>query len=295
MGAIAASKKGAVAVLVRSIGTDTNRLPHTGFVKMPEPAEGIPPIPAAALAVPDAEMLDHLYDLHKTVRVRLKLGCHRLPDGASANVVGDITGRDKPGDIVLLGAHLDSWDLGRGALDDGAGVSIALGAAHIVSRHRAPKRTLRVVLFAAEEMSAAGARQYAVDHGKELDRHVAAIEADQGDGLPTAVRWLGGNDGRELAKQLADNLSSLGASFQDDTAHGGTDIGPLLAQGVPVVDVVQDVSTYFDYHHTANDTFDKIDADSLSAATRAYAAAAWTLTEAPGDLGRVPAARRTRK
>jgi hypothetical protein len=295
MGAIAAAKKGAVAVLVRSIGTDNNRLPHTGMVKMPEPAEGIPAIPAAAIAVPDGDMLERLVDIHKTVRVRLKLGCHRLPEGTSANVMGDITGHAKPNEIVLLGAHLDSWDLGRGALDDGAGVAIVLNAAHMVAQHRTPKRTLRVVLFAAEELSAAGARQYALDHAKELDKHVAAIEADQGDGEPSEVRFLGGNDGHELAKSISDNLTPLGAGWSEEAAYGGTDVAPLIAQGVPVVDIVQDVTRYFDYHHTANDTFDKIDQESISRATRAYAVAAFTLAESTGDLGRIPMARRTRK
>jgi hypothetical protein len=295
MGAIAASKKGAVAVLVRSIGTDDNRLPHTGFVKMPEPADGIPAIPAAALSVPDADMLDRLYDLHKNVRIRLKLGCHRLAEGRSANVIGDIVGHDKPTEIVLAGAHLDSWDLGRGALDDGAGVGIVLAAAKMVAQHRTPKRTIRVVLFAAEEMSAAGARAYATDHAAEIDHHVAAIEADQGDGPPLEVRWLGGAEGRTLAAELADNVSQLGATYNDDAAYGGTDIAPLLGLGVPVVDIVQDASTYFDYHHTANDTFDKVDESSIATATRAYAIALWTLSEAKGDLGRVPPSKRTRK
>jgi len=295
MGAIAGAKKGAAAVLVRSIGTDNNRLPHTGMVKMPEPADGLPAIPAAAIAIPDAEMLDRLVDLHKTVRVRLKLGCKRLPEGTSANVVGDFQGADKTDQIVLLGAHLDSWDLGRGALDDGAGVGIVLAAAKMVASRKTPRRTVRVVLFAAEEMSAAGARQYANDHAKEIEKHVAAIEADQGDGAPMQVRWLGGNDAHDLAKSIGDNASALGTVFEEEAAYGGTDIAPLLGQGVPVVDIVQDVTRYFDYHHTANDTFDKIDEHSISAASRAYAIAAWTLSESPTDLGRIPMARRTRR
>lgn len=295
MGAIAAAKKGAVAVLIRSIGTDGNRLPHTGFVKMPEPADGIPAIPAAAMSVPDAEMLDRLIDLHKNVRVRLKLGCHRLAEGKSANVMGDIVGREKPNEIVLLGAHLDSWDLGRGALDDGAGIGIVLTAAKMVAQRRTPKRTIRVVLFAGEEMSAAGARQYAVDHAGEVDKHVAAMEADQGDGPPLELRWLGGFEGQSLAHEVAGNLTTLGAAWNDDPAYGGTDVAPLMALGVPVIDVVQDASSYFDFHHTANDTFDKIDEGAISTATRAYAVALFTLVESKNDLGRIPPGKRTRK
>src|SRR5207244_2402788 len=148
----------------------------------------------------------------------------------------------KPGEIVLLGAHLDSWDLGRGALDDGAGMAIVLEAAHSIAQHRTPKRTIRVVLFAAEELSAAGARQYALDHAKELDKHVAAIEADQGDGAPMEVRFLGGNDAHDLAKSIGDNVGPLGAVWSEEAAYGGTDVAPLLAQGVPVVDIVQDAT-----------------------------------------------------
>lgn len=295
LGAIAAAKKGAVAVVIRSVGTDSNRLPHTGFVKMPAATDGVQAIPAAAISGPDADTLDRLYDLHRTLKLRLKLGCRRLPDGPSANVVGEVLGKRKPTEIVLLGAHLDSWDLGRGALDDGAGVAIALGAAHLIHRHGAPERTVRVVLFAGEEMAIAGARAYAAAHAGELGSHVAALEADQGDGEPIALRWLGAEASAALADELAAATGRTGAALETEPAHGGADVGPLVAEGVPAVDVVQNATRYFDFHHTANDTFDKIDADAFTLATHAYAIAAWTLAQADRTLGRVPAGQRPRK
>jgi Zn-dependent M28 family amino/carboxypeptidase len=241
-------------------------------------------------------MLDRLLDVTRTVvRVRIRLSCHRLPDGPSANVVGEITGREKPDQIVLLGAHLDSWDLGHGALDDGAGVAIALSAAKLAATRRPPRRTLRVVLFAGEEMSGAGAKQYAADHIKELEKHVVALEADAGDGTAMTFRWLGSLDGKGLAEHVAGRLATFGIEAQDDAAEGGSDVGPLRAQGVPVVDLGQDMTKYFDYHHTANDTFDKVDPESLAQATRAFAVAAWSLGEAGDDLGRVPQAQRVRR
>lgn len=295
-GAIAASKKGAVAVLVRSIGTDDNRLPHTGFVKMPEPSDGTKAIPAAALAAPDADMLERLLEATRTaVRVRVRLSCRRLPDAPSANVVGEITGREKPDQLVLVGAHLDSWDLGHGALDDGAGVAIALSAVKLAAARRPPRRTMRVVLFAGEELSGAGAKQYAADHAKELDKHVVAFEADAGDGAVQTFRWLGSLEGKGLAEHVGARLSqALGIDALTESAEGGSDVGALRAQGVPVIDLGQDMNRYFDYHHTANDTFDKIDADALTSATRAYAAAAWSFAEAGDDLGRVPQSQRVR-
>jgi len=294
VGAIEASKKGAIAVIVRSIGTDDNRLPHTGFVRMPEPADGVPAIPAGAISAPDAEMLDRIYDIRKNVRIKLKLLGHRIADGMSANVVGEIVGRERPQEIVLLGAHLDSWDLGRGALDDGAGIGIVLGAARTIAEHHAPKRTVRVVLFAAEEMSGAGAKQYAADHQKELEKHIVALEADAGDGEPTSVRWLGSIEGAELAAHLKKNAMHFGVPMLDESAEGGSDTGPLRAAGVPIVDINQNVSTYFDIHHTANDTFDKVDEQTLTMAARLYSIVAFTLAESGSDLGRVPLGKRAR-
>ncbi|MET0594391.1 MAG: M28 family peptidase, partial [Polyangiaceae bacterium] len=178
--ASAAAKKGAAAVLIRSIATGNARLPHTGYMHY---EDNVPKIPAAALSVPDALLLDRYFKEKKTVRVRMTAGGRSLPEETTANVVGEIVGQEKPDDIVLIGAHLDSWDLGTGALDDGAGCGMVLETGNLIA-HAAekPRRTVRVVLFANEEFGLNGGRAYADAHRAELDHHVLAMEADFGAG-----------------------------------------------------------------------------------------------------------------
>jgi hypothetical protein len=283
-GAREAAKLGAVALLLRSIGTDHDRLPHTG-AKAKDDRE----IPAAALSVPDAELLHQVLADRKAARVRLVLGAHTLPDADSANVVGEVTGRERPGEIVLIGAHLDSWDLGTGAVDDGAGVAIALETARLLAaRPQKPRRTVRVVLFANEEHGLNGAREYARAHAAEVPAHVVATEADLGADAVYAVRWRGDPAARERFVDLARMLAPLGVERQDETGHGGADVSPLLELGVPILDLRQDATRYFDLHHTANDTVDKIDPGVLAQATAAFATAVWAAAEMDGDFGRVP-------
>lgn len=177
-----AAKKGALACLVRSIGTDSMRAAHTGALFY-EP--GAPEIPAAALSTPDGDMLYRALRAGKEVVSKLDLGCKPLPVGDSANVVGEVRGRELPNEVVLVGAHLDSWDLGTGALDDGAGCAVALEVARLIAAlPRRPRRTVRVVLFANEELGTGGGLAYAQAHAAEAKDHVAALEADQGDGAP---------------------------------------------------------------------------------------------------------------
>src|SRR5262249_25091624 len=159
-------------------GTDSNRLPHTGAMRYDEK---FPKIPAAALSIPDAEMLERLIALGKPIRLRMTLGAKQLPEAESANVIGEIEGSGAPSEIVLLAAHLDSWDLGQGALDDGAGCGIVIEAGRQIAKApKKPRRTVRVVLFANEENGLAGARAYAKEHAGELSKHVVALEADFG-------------------------------------------------------------------------------------------------------------------
>jgi Zn-dependent M28 family amino/carboxypeptidase len=275
-------------MLIRSVGTDHDRLPHTG-AKARDDHE----IPAAAIAVPDAELLHRVLVDKKTARVRLVLGARKLPDADSANVVGEVTGRERPGEIVLVGAHLDSWDLGMGAIDDGAGVAIVLETGRLFAAlPQKPRRTLRVVLFADEEHGTEGAKEYARLHTAEAANHVAAAEADFGGDAVYAVRWLGNPAMRDRFAALARLLAPLGVERQDDSAEPGADVTPLLELGVPILDLRQDGTRYFDIHHSANDTIDKIDPGVIAQAAAAYATAAWAAAETDGDFGRVPEALR---
>jgi hypothetical protein len=284
IGAREAARRGAVALLLRSVGTDHDRLPHTGAKSKDEHE-----IPAAAVSVPDAEMLHRVLAEKKPARVRLVLGSRMLPDAESANVVGEVTGREKPHEIVLLGAHLDSWDMGTGAVDDGAGVAIVLEAARLLQAlPQKARRTVRVVLFANEEHGLEGAREYARVHAAEASAHVVATEADFGADGVYAVRWLGDPSTRERFVDLARLLAPLGIERQDDKGSPGADVSPLQGLGVPILDLRQDVTRYFDLHHSANDTVDKIDPGILAQAAAAYATAAWAAAEMDGDFGRIP-------
>jgi hypothetical protein len=289
-GAIRAAKRGAVGILIRSIGTDNNRLPHTGAMRY-DPA--VPKIPAAALSNPDADLLERLLQGGKPVHVRFTLGCQTLPDAESANVAGEIAGRERPEEIVLLGAHLDSWDLGRGAIDDGAGCAIVLEAARLIGGlPRRPRRTIRVVLFANEENGLAGGRAYAETHAAELPRHTAAIEADFGTGAPLGFRWNAGPSAQAWLAGPAALLAPLSAGGMEQGGHGGADISRLVTSGVPLFGLLQDGTTYFDYHHTANDTLDKIDTESLDKAVAAVAVLAYCLADSPEPIERIPEERR---
>ncbi|HEX7252142.1 MAG TPA: M28 family peptidase, partial [Thermoanaerobaculia bacterium] len=281
-----AAKLGAVAVLIRSIGTDHNRTPHTGGT---EYEAGIAKIPAAALSVPDAELLERLLKEKKPVRVRLTLTCHDDPDADTANVVGEIPGRERPAEIVLLGAHLDSWDLATGAIDDGAGCGIVIEAARLIGElPRRPRRSVRVVLFANEEHGQAGANGYRQAHDSEIPLHVAALEADSGTDAPTAFSWNAGPTAEPLIREIAAILAPMGAGEAIPRGPGGTDVAPLRQAGVPVFSIRQDSSRYFDYHHTANDTFDKIAPASLDRMVAAVSAFAYVAAEMPEPFEKIP-------
>jgi hypothetical protein len=292
-GAARAAKFGAVAVLIRSIGTDHNRTPHTGGTTY---EEGIPKIPAAALSIPDAELLERLVREKKAVRVRFTLSCHDDADAETANVVGDIAGREKPEEVVLLGAHLDSWDLATGAIDDAAGCGIVIEAARLIRElPRHPRRTVRVVLYANEENGLAGAKAYRQAHEAELARHAAALEADSGTDSPTAFTWNAGPSAEPLVREIAALLAPVGAGRALPGSSGGADIGPLRQEGVPVFSIQQDASGYFDYHHTANDTFDKVVPASLDRVVAAVAAFAYVAAEMPQPFERIPPQNRKRQ
>jgi len=271
-----AAKKGALACLVRSIGTDSMRAAHTGALFY---ESGAPEIPAAALSTPDGDMLARALLAGKEVVSKLTLGCKPLPVGESANVVAEVVGRERPNEIVLMGAHLDSWDLGTGALDDGAGCAIALEVGRLIAALPiAPRRTVRIVFFANEELGTGGGLAYARSHTAEASSHIAALEADQGDGAPWAFRVP--NLEGELPKRLAAALEPLGIALDPGPSRGGVDIAPLRQLGVPFVDLRQDATRYFDFHHTANDLIENVSRDDLAKATVAFATAVYTIAEA---------------
>jgi carboxypeptidase Q len=279
-----AAKHGAVAALVRSVTPTSLDTPHTGSTNFPD---GASPIPAAALTTEAAAQIRRMVERGQTVRLELELGARRLPDGPSANAVGEVRGREKPGEIVVLACHLDSWDVGQGAQDDGAGCVAMMAAADLIrSLPVPPRRTLRVVLYTNEEFGLAGAKAYAEAHAGET--HFAAIEADTGAGRPLGFRVAGDPEITEAGtaplleamRPVAQLLEPIGAQALT-VGGGGADIGPLTAQGVRSFGLSQDTSTYWPIHHTEADTFDKIDPLLLAQNVAAVTVLAWALAEIP--------------
>jgi hypothetical protein len=290
-----AAKKGALAIVIRSIGSDSSRFPHTGAMHREKDAKSA--IPAGALSNADADLLERVLATGGgAVRLALHLEPRWLPDADSANVVGEVPGREKPAEVVLLGAHLDSWDLGQGAIDDGAGCGIVLEAGHALSSlPTKPRRTVRVVLFAAEENSLAGGKEYARAHAADAASIVAALEADSGTGRVVTFQYRGDPARRDRFTSIAPLLAPLGVRAIDEKAFGGADISPLRELGVPLLDLEQDPARYFDTHHTANDVFERIDPSALSQAAASFATVAAAVADMDGDFGRIPEAERERE
>lgn len=285
-GPAAASKVGAVGVLVRSLATASMRSPHTGQTQF---REGEVAIPAAAVSVEDAQLLHRLLAAGP-VRVRLVLGCRLLPDAMSSNVVAQLRGRERPEEVVLLGAHLDSWDLAVGAQDDGAGVAMVLETARLLAeRKERPRRTVRFVLFMNEENGLRGGRAYAQAHASELAQHVAAMELDSGAGRPIGVSLRAGTGASSLVEPWLRLLAPLGAGTLLAQEAGGADLSPMASARVPLVSVVQDTTHYFDVHHSAADTLDRVDPDAFSRTSAAVAVLAYALADSAAVLPR-PAA-----
>jgi hypothetical protein len=287
LGPSEAAKRGAVAYLLRSLGTDSHRLPHTGALNY---MDGAPKIPAAALAVPDAEQLERLAALGP-VRIRLVLTPTVVENAPSWNVVGEVRGSERPDEIVLIGAHLDSWDLGTGATDDGAGVAIATGAARLIAAlPQHPARTIRVVLFGAEEMDFSGAA-YAAAHHDEAGHIVLAAEADFGARQVYAVQLPAGAASSDFGQLLQRAIAPLGANLDRRAAlSGGDDIRDLQKAGVPAISLRQDGLDYFDTHHTADDTLDKIDPKQLNQAVAVWSVFSYLAAASDVDFRSLAAA-----
>lgn len=269
IGASEAAKHGAIAVLIRSVGTDSHRFPHTGGMRY---APDVPKIPIAAMSGPDADQMERIFKRGERVIVKMTLSPIDTGDRPSGNVIGEIVGTEEPEKIVLISGHLDSWDLGTGAIDDGAGIGISAGAAKvIIDSGLRPKRTIRVVAYGAEEIGLLGGFAYRDKYKAELPDHVMATESDFGAVGPYEVHY-NWTEGRDDMQDLADLLD---LPLKKVDTSGGPDIGPIKSEGVPAMRLQQDGTDYFDLHHTHDDTFDKIDPLEMAKNTAAFAAMAW--------------------
>ncbi|HTG15452.1 MAG TPA: M20/M25/M40 family metallo-hydrolase [Blastocatellia bacterium] len=283
-GASEAAKFGAVASLVRSVGGADYRLPHTGALFY---AANAPKIPAAAVTAEDAALIAYLAAQGK-VRMHLTLTPQTLPDEPSFNVIADLKGSEHPEQVVLVSGHLDSWDLGTGAIDDGAGVAVAMQVAQLCKQlGLRPKRTIRVIAWMNEENGLAGGRTYASNHAGDLANHIAAIESDLGAGHPVGFSGHASSKAFTLLAPLSAILQASGAGVTRQSGNAeGADISPLDAAGVPTFAPIQDARTYFNYHHTAADTLDKIVPRELAENAAVVALLTYTIASLPEPLPR---------
>jgi Zn-dependent M28 family amino/carboxypeptidase len=279
-----AAKLGAVAVLVRSITPLALQLPHTGSMEYSADA---PQIPAAAVTIEDATLMQRLTDAGGTVTVNLRMEAHTEPDADSANVIGEIPGSEKPEEVVAIGGHLDSWDVGAGAQDDGSGCITALEAVHLIKKlGLKPRRTLRVVFWVNEENGGAGGKAYREWIGDQLKNHVAAIEMDGGAERPVGFGISAGAETNAAVARLREVgtlLDRIGAG-SITSGGGGADIGPIMTGGVPGLALRTVGTHYFDWHHTRADTLDKIDLEDFRRNIAAMAVMAYILADMPEPL-----------
>ncbi len=283
-GAVEAAKKGAVGVIIRSIGTDTHRLPHTGIMRY---QDGIIQIPAAALSNPDADQLVRIFSRNKPVSIKFELGAKPAGEFTSHNVIGEITGSQSPEEVVIMGGHLDSWDLGTGAVDDGAGVALTMAAAKLIKDSGVkPKRTIRVILWANEEQGLKGARAYAEAHKHELAQHIIGAESDFGAGRVYEFHSLVTEKDMPFIDQMEAMFAPIGIKRGHNKAGPGPDLIPLYGLGMSVFRLAQDGSDYFDLHHTADDTLDKVDPKALAQNVAAYSVYSLMMAQYNGDLAR---------
>jgi len=282
-GPSAAIRAGAIGYVMRSAGTDSHRNPHTGITRFDD---GLTPIPSAALAVPDADQLARLLALGKPVQLEVALDCGWNGEATSYNVIGEITGSSKPDEVVVIGGHLDSWDLGTGAIDDGAGVGLTMAAGKLIGDlPTAPARTIRVIAFANEEQGLHGGRAYANAHVGQIEQHQIAAESDFGAGRIYAFDTSAPDYAKPAAAQIAEALAPLGIAYTPGEGGPGPDISPFAGKGMAWAALRQDGTDYFDLHHTPDDTFDKIDPEALAQNVAAYTVFAYLAASADGDFG----------
>ena len=286
-----AQTKGAAAFLLRTAGTDAHeRIAHTGVTHFDDAAaKGIP---AAALSNPDADQLERELAYGKPVSVKLDLDVGFEGEFTGANVIGEVTGRKHPDQIIDIGGHLDSWDPGTGAIDDGAGVAIAVGAAHLIAQlPQRPDRTIRVIAFANEEAGLYGGKAYAEKQAPQIAKHQLGSESDFGAAPIWRLSASVKPQARDAIAQIAAVLKPLGVDYDDKRdGNGGSDMSAMHAKGMAALSLTQDGTYYFDWHHTANDTLDKIDPKELAQNVAVYAAYAYMAAQADGDFGSAPGA-----
>jgi carboxypeptidase Q len=281
-----ASRKGAAAIVIRSIGTDHHRNPHTGVQTF---GDGARPIPAAALSVPDAEQMQRILDRGQPVRMKLTLTPRFLGEAPSGNVIAEVPGSDPDAGIILIGGHIDSWDLGTGAFDNAAGVAITTAAAHRIMQAGQPRRTIRVVLFGAEEIGLFGGRDYFNRHHGR-DNVVMIAESDFGADRIWRMNGSFAEADAAVADRVARALAPLGIVRGRTRAGGGADLGAWARAGTAAIDLNQDGTRYFDYHHSPDDTLDKVDQAQLRQNVAAWTTMLAVVANAPEAIGPVPSA-----
>ena len=282
-GAMAAAPLGAVAVLVRSAGGSQNRLAHTGAMGY---RDGVDKIPGAAVSYEDAETIASLAKEGK-VKIHLTLTPQTLPDTESYNVIADLKGTEKPDEVVIVSGHLDSWDLGQGAIDDGAGVAVSMSALYLVKQlNLKPKRTIRFIAWMNEENGGRGSAGYAEEQKDNMAKHFAAIEADLGASHPLGFFFAGKPEALNFLAPISNVLTVQGAGLSQVQANVGADVGPMTQKGVPSFAPWFNQQTYFNYHHTAADTFDKINPHELAENASVVAVLAYGLANLQQPLPR---------
>lgn len=292
-GASTAARAGAIAVLIRSIGTDqASNTPHTGVMHYDDKVK---PIPAAALANADADALEQALATGEAVSVKLVLGSRTLKDEyTSANVIAEITGSEFPDEVVAIGGHLDSWDLGTGAIDDAAGIAITMAAGAMIGQLPSPpKRTIRVIAFANEEQGVFGGKEYGRTHADQVAQHIIGGESDFGSGKIWRFSTRVVDSAMPVIDQMYSVLEPMGIERGSNQGSGGADFSAMAALGMPVLGMEQDGSDYFDYHHTAADTLDKVDAHDLDFNVAAYASMVYLAAQAGTVFGPLPVTTKT--
>ena len=283
LGAIEASKVGAVASLIRSVGPFSMQSPHTGNMAY---KDEVKKIPHAALSLEDAEMLARMQARGEKITIQLKMEAHMLPDGYSRNVIADIPGTEHPEQIVIVSGHIDSWDVGQGAMDDGGGCVASWEAARLMLKlGLKPRRTIRVVLWTNEENGMRGAKEYAKRHGDDLKNHVLAIESDSGVFNPTGYGFLGSGKGMETIQAVGKLLDPIKAG-EIKKGCRGADVLKLITGGVPVMHLEVDREKYFWFHHTDADTTDKLNPAEFNRCVASMAIMAFTVADLEETLAR---------